>query len=184
MALTYRDKLKDPRWQRVRLNVWDRAGDCCESCGNSRKQLDVHHFYYERGLDPWDYPLESLALLCQDCHESWHARKAKIDKLLARTSTLDLDRIIGLMEGALSAWNTTDRYIDKGTDALVVVGVIRGFWTPPEITQLMIDTSLLWLAHGKSFCLSELVKECVPMDEPKYGFIRRWFEDATKDGER
>lgn len=177
----YSEKLRDPRWQRTRLNVWDRAGDACECCGNGTRTLEVHHTYYERGMDPWEYPLESLMLLCDRCHDEWHSRKLKIDRLLSGSSTTDLERVIGLIEGSLVAWNTRDVYIDKQTDSLVVVGIIRGFWAPVDLMQLMIDTALSWLAHKRSFCLSELVAECVPMDEPRYGFMRRWYEDATSD---
>ena len=36
------------------------------------KNLHVHHTYYQRGLYPWEYPLESLQTLCWDCHEKLH----------------------------------------------------------------------------------------------------------------
>jgi hypothetical protein len=31
-------------------------------------RLEVHHTYYERGRDPWDYPINSLVTLCYACH--------------------------------------------------------------------------------------------------------------------
>lgn len=34
--------------------------------------MHVHHTYYQEGLDPWEYPKESLQTLCWDCHEKLH----------------------------------------------------------------------------------------------------------------
>jgi len=45
----YWQKLQDPRWQRKRLEILNRAEFCCESCGDTESQLQVHHGYYEKG---------------------------------------------------------------------------------------------------------------------------------------
>lgn len=66
---TYSEKLKDPRWQKKRLQILERDNWTCTACGDMRSTLAVHHFYYERGKDPWDYPDDALATLCEDCHE-------------------------------------------------------------------------------------------------------------------
>ncbi len=34
--------------------------------------MHVHHTYYQVGLDPWEYPKNSLQALCWDCHEKLH----------------------------------------------------------------------------------------------------------------
>src|SRR5439155_21177305 len=36
---------------------------------DSRRWLEVHHLYYEAGREPWQYPPEALATLCNVCHE-------------------------------------------------------------------------------------------------------------------
>ena len=64
----YSDKLKDPRWQKMRLKVLERDDWCCQNCFDSENTLHVHHRYYEQGNDPWDYPLEALVTLCATCH--------------------------------------------------------------------------------------------------------------------
>lgn len=69
-ALSYSEKLKDPRWQKKRLEILQRADFKCEDCGASDKTLHVHHGYYERGHDPWEYNEASLHCLCEECHES------------------------------------------------------------------------------------------------------------------
>jgi 5-methylcytosine-specific restriction endonuclease McrA len=66
---TYAEKLRDPRWQKKRLEVMQRASFTCEGCGCSDKTLHVHHGYYIPGNDPWDYRDETLWCLCEACHE-------------------------------------------------------------------------------------------------------------------
>lgn len=67
--MTYSDKLRDPRWQRKRLEVFQYADFRCQVCGSSSKTLNVHHSYYEKGREPWDYPNGALISACEDCHE-------------------------------------------------------------------------------------------------------------------
>jgi hypothetical protein len=62
--------LRDPRWQKKRLEVMSRDGFMCQWCCAEDKTLNVHHTYYRRGAAPWDYPTESLVTLCEDCHET------------------------------------------------------------------------------------------------------------------
>jgi hypothetical protein len=68
-ASSYSEKFKDPRWQRKRLEVFERDGFKCRRCGTSDSQLHAHHFYYIARRDPWEYPLGSLETLCDGCHE-------------------------------------------------------------------------------------------------------------------
>lgn len=65
----YFERLKDPRWQKMRLKVYERDDFHCQSCGDEKKQLDVHHLIYNFGTDPWDYDIENLITLCTDCHK-------------------------------------------------------------------------------------------------------------------
>lgn len=66
---TYSEKLRDPRWQKMRLEVMQRDEWKCKRCGDKTKTLNVHHRWYEFGNEPWDYPLECLVTLCEDCHQ-------------------------------------------------------------------------------------------------------------------
>ena len=63
----YKKKLKDPRWQRVRLEVMQRDNWTCTICTSKTKTLNVHHKAYFG--DPWDAPLDALQTLCEECHE-------------------------------------------------------------------------------------------------------------------
>lgn len=55
----------------------------------------MHHGYYERGLQPWDYPDETLHTLCEYCHETREGAELKIRKALSVLSTLDVATLSG-----------------------------------------------------------------------------------------
>ena len=79
----YAEKFKDPRWQKMRLQVLERDMWCCQICYDNESTLHIHHRYYKKGADPWDYPMEALVTLCEDCHQSERAdRKAAEESLL------------------------------------------------------------------------------------------------------
>lgn len=67
---SYSEKLKDPRWQKKRLEIFERDKWVCQKCGSNEETLHVHHLYYERDKEPWEYPRSSLLTLCLDCHEA------------------------------------------------------------------------------------------------------------------
>lgn len=68
--MTYFEKLKDPRWQKKRLEILEAANWSCEDCGGKKNTLHVHHCYYEFGRDPWEYDRDTLMALCEECHET------------------------------------------------------------------------------------------------------------------
>jgi hypothetical protein len=80
MSKTYSEKLKDPRWQRKRLEVFNAADWKCEACGNAYETLHVHHKKYKRGKEPWEYESAELASLCETCHTSEHKPKLPVDE--------------------------------------------------------------------------------------------------------
>lgn len=65
----YAAKLRDPRWQKMRLEIMNRDGFRCQICFDTEKTLNVHHCKYKRGLQPWEYPPQSLVTLCEKCHK-------------------------------------------------------------------------------------------------------------------
>lgn len=67
---TYSDRLKDPRWQKKRLEIFSRDNFACRFCSSDKKTLHVHHKYYEKGVEIWDYPDRAFLSLCEDCHKS------------------------------------------------------------------------------------------------------------------
>ena len=65
----YAEKFKDVRWQKKRLEIFDRDGWRCVKCGDDENTLHVHHRYYDWGKYPWMYENDSLVTLCAECHE-------------------------------------------------------------------------------------------------------------------
>lgn len=68
----YWKKLQDPRWQKKRLEIMERDEFTCRCCDDNESTLNVHHAYYVKGRDPWEYPCFSLTTLCKNCHENRH----------------------------------------------------------------------------------------------------------------
>lgn len=68
--MSYAELLRDPRWQKKRLEIMERDGFVCQICASKTNTLTVHHLYYEKGRMPWDYQDESLVTLCVDCHQA------------------------------------------------------------------------------------------------------------------
>lgn len=54
----------------------------CVSCNDTESTLNVHHCYYESGLEPWDYSETSLVTLCEACHEDQRGRGESENMLL------------------------------------------------------------------------------------------------------
>ena len=85
---TYYEKLKDPRWQKLRLQVMEAADFCCQLCFDSTSSLNVHHKDYIKGKEPWEYDVNQLSVLCEDCHKEYHG---KIDSIRFISSILTQD---------------------------------------------------------------------------------------------
>jgi Zn finger protein HypA/HybF involved in hydrogenase expression len=66
--MNYSEKLKNPLWQRKRLEIMQRDNFQCKECGSIKDQLHVHHKYYENGKEPWENNDKVLQTLCHKCH--------------------------------------------------------------------------------------------------------------------
>ena len=63
----YKEKFLDPRWQKKRLEIFNRDQWTCQLCFSLSKTLHIHHKYYQN-TDPWDYDSTALITLCEECH--------------------------------------------------------------------------------------------------------------------
>jgi hypothetical protein len=73
--ITQQSKYLDPRWQKLRLKIFERDDFHCLICGDGESQLHAHHtFYYEKEdeVEIWDYPESSLMTVCEHCHKNEH----------------------------------------------------------------------------------------------------------------
>ncbi len=66
--MKYSEKLRDPRWQKKRLEVLSAARFRCEDCGDGASTLEIHHCAYMTGRETWDYDGALLMALCRTCH--------------------------------------------------------------------------------------------------------------------
>lgn len=88
---TYAEKLKDPRWQKKRLEILDAAdwkcqSDYCQSEPNTT--LHVHHKIYIKGNQPWEYEDWAYKVLCGPCHKLQQAFMDKSSEVLAKNDLL------------------------------------------------------------------------------------------------
>ena len=121
--MTYQEKLKDPRWQRRRLEIFERDEWKCQACGSDKKTLHVHHKFYITGKDPWDYGDDALSTICERCHNDEHKLRKQfeqdlIESLRKRFSCYDIkelgDHIRSLADGR------------KSKDAVNIIGWLFG----------------------------------------------------------
>lgn len=70
--MTYKEQLLDPRWQKKRLEIFNRDKFTCQFCSDTDSTLHIHHTYYDKTYKTlaWEYPNHSLKTLCSDCHKA------------------------------------------------------------------------------------------------------------------
>lgn len=129
---SYWQKLKDPRWQKRRLEILNEAEFACEICGDTESTLHVHHLKYDKGKEPWEYGSEWLACLCESCHEDLHDAKEVLSAATASLPPEAIRRVAGYAFG-LSGW--TFELFNKGasravlrSDGDVTLGVLDAIW--------------------------------------------------------
>lgn len=98
---SYAEKLKDPRWQRKRLEILNRDEFKCVNCGTTEKSLQVHHHHYTKG-DPWETPSAMLSTLCDDCHSERHPLEKQAKEIFAE--------IISCIETQKHYWEESSKF--------------------------------------------------------------------------
>jgi len=138
MSKTYFDKLKDPRWQRMRLEVMRRDGFRCRDCGDGKSTLHIHYCFYEKG-DPWETGASFLLTLCENCHESRQTiendAKRMLGQILARLKAGG-----GVSANDLRAFVSSMAWFATSTDYDLPVVVSSG--------DLEYQTSIRWYFYA------------------------------------
>lgn len=93
--MTYSEKLKDPRWQKKRLEILNRDEFTCQMCLDKESTLHVHHGYYEKNYNPWDYDSNTLHTVCENCHLEIEGVKRDLHMEMARIPPLFLHELMG-----------------------------------------------------------------------------------------
>lgn len=81
----YQQKLLDPRWQKLRLEIFKRDEWQCQVCFDKDSTLHVHHRWYVRGQEPWESPPAQLVTLCENCHENESNSRRENEALLCES---------------------------------------------------------------------------------------------------
>jgi hypothetical protein len=93
----YSDLLKDPRWQRLRLKIFERDGWRCRDCGRGDRSLNIHHCIYVRGIKPWECDPSLLLTVCEDpCHMD--RQNAENEARIAHASVLAITPVAKIQE--------------------------------------------------------------------------------------
>lgn len=94
--MTYSEKLKNPRWQKKRLERLEESDFSCDNCGDGDSELAVHHRHYKKGAAPWEYDNDDLLVLCKKCHERLHTALDRLMRHVGRITTQDtIERLCG-----------------------------------------------------------------------------------------
>ena len=98
----YWKKLKDPRWQKKRLEVMERDEFTCRTCGSKAETLTVHHINYRKGVEPWGYDAGELVCLCEDCHSKVEKDLIpRLRRLAVRSHAYSISEMIAVLECAM-----------------------------------------------------------------------------------
>lgn len=128
--MKYFEKLRDPRWQKRRLEVLQREAFTCQRCGSDENELHVHHLRY--GKDPWDTDPEFLECLCINCHE---AREA-LNRAFREIPTGDLAAALIALDG----WIPKDEAKREG-----FIGIARRLFESLEAMKFKGTALRSWL---------------------------------------
>lgn len=83
-TIPYWQKLKDPRWQKRRLEIMKKHEFSCSFCADPSEELHIHHWDYRKGAEPWEYDDSELACLCHSCHQDYHKGRTAFNKTMLR----------------------------------------------------------------------------------------------------
>ncbi len=129
----YQELLRDPRWQKKRLEILQRDEWACQSCGDTESTLVVHYLRYIPKTDPWDYPDDLLLTLCEGCHEQERKERTRVEQLL-----IDAFR-------KQFMWGDVER-IAKGVEQMklrhaseVVATAYEDAFALPELQDVLLD---------------------------------------------
>lgn len=102
---TYWEKLKDPRWQKKRLEILSLHEFACQDCGSTEDTLHVHHPYYEKNKEPWDYDEDVLMCVCENCHQSAHQEENLFNEYVNKVKSGGSGRNLMFYAGLLAGFS-------------------------------------------------------------------------------
>lgn len=134
--MTYKEQLKSPKWQRKRLEIFERDKFTCQICLDTEEQIQVHHKSYDNNKQAWEYGNDRLITLCSTCHT----------RLTAHIKTHGTEDRFNLLKLKAVGGNIIITYthdcvsIEYGKNFLVLEE-----WSANKIVQFLINN---WLKNG------------------------------------
>jgi hypothetical protein len=112
--MTYKEKLKSPKWQRKRLEILQRDEFKCKNCNSDEKTLQIHHLEYNN-CEPWEYENRYLITLCEDCHKKEEQLKPFTSNSIEYLTSLgflrnDISKIVMHLSNKTDSMNDIDTY--------------------------------------------------------------------------
>jgi 5-methylcytosine-specific restriction endonuclease McrA len=140
----YLKKFKDPRWQKMRLEVMSRDEFACQVCFDSDSTLNVHHRYYLPNNDPWEYPLEALVTLCETCHEEETETRPQEERALLRAVREHF------FSAEVNTLARTFMFMKPTHIPSVVADAVEWALTTPKIQRELVDRYFTYLMEKRS----------------------------------
>lgn len=121
--MTYAEKLKNPKWQKRRLEILNRDEFTCQMCGDKESELHIHHEKYTG--EPWEAHEDTLRTICFHCHAVVELLKDEDNEIVIRkvlkyeTGAMDVALVCILEKGlahysiCFLSFNKHDKKIDQ-----------------------------------------------------------------------
>jgi len=137
--MKYAEQLKNPLWQKMRLEILQRDNFTCLLCGDTETELHIHHKKYQKGKNPWDYSNDNFQTLCKHCHKNTEAFKIiPLTPLISSKVEFKKDGIYELYtilhDGENIKYYSVDRFLNGGDNRIHIKVVPKG--KVPEIDEL------------------------------------------------
>lgn len=132
----YENKISRPEWKAFASQVRNARGRACESCKRGNVSLQVHHVFYDPAIEPWEYAMGDVVVLCSACHGEIHEQLKSFRRAVFRNLNGPAFKILN---GALAV--AFEQY-----QPLVFAHALAEFVSNPRLVQ---NHAGAWEAQGK-----------------------------------
>ena len=119
--MNYKEQYSHPKWQKKRLEILERDDWKCQSCGNTKSTLHVHHMEYIKDNKIWDYDNNNFITYCESCHEIIHGFKKDIKYVIDNSfvNTINLEYLYYIIVGLSNMYVDDMVTIGKVLDIII-----------------------------------------------------------------
>lgn len=144
--MNWADQYKHPLWQKKRLEALSAADYACQCCGGEDAQLHVHHKQYFKGRLIWEYSVNELSVLCDQCHHELHKSNDALKQVVSLLHPDGIAEVAALVAGFCSfarGPSMNDVVIDECINAdpysFYVGRIAAAFYNKHTPIQTLID---------------------------------------------